>query len=310
MSEHCEEQEMEAEALEAIWGMEFEMLNDSQPFKWSVKLMPVDCGGDEEEEEKQNHVVIKLIATIPLDYPEASVPELDVEVIKGLAGDQVKDLKAVANEEAEANAGMPAIFAVCEAVRAWLAENNVKGLDDGSMHAQMMRKMKEKEKAKAKQEQLQQFESQKESQDLTTAEQEEIAVRKRRAEGTPCNDETFYAWLQKFEEEQAQKEVEDENAAEEKVGGGGGGKKKSAEKVDVTKDRHTGFEQFSGKVGIMSLEAIEAAAEEAENESGDEADIDELDEDLFDDDDDLDDLDFDSDDDDEVDSDDDDEPDI
>jgi len=139
---------MEAEALEAIWGMEFEMLNDSQPFKWSVKLMPVDCGGDEEEEEKQNHVVIKLIATIPLDYPEASVPELDVEVIKGLAGDQVKDLKAVANEEAEANAGMPAIFAVCEAVRAWLAENNVKGLDDGSMHAQMMRKMKEKEKAK------------------------------------------------------------------------------------------------------------------------------------------------------------------
>lgn len=139
---------MEAEALEAIFMESFEVLNSAQPFKWSVKLMPVDCGEDKEEEEKQNHVVVKLIATIPLDYPETSTPELDVDVIKGLAGDQVKEILAVANEEAEANAGMPAIFAVCEAVRAWLAENNVKGLDDGSMHAQMMRKMKEKEKAK------------------------------------------------------------------------------------------------------------------------------------------------------------------
>lgn len=148
MSEHCEEQEMEAEALEAIFMESFEVLDSAQPFKWSVKLMPVDCGEDKEEEEKLNHVVIKLIATIPLDYPETSTPELDVDVIKGLAGDQVKEILAVANEEAEANAGMPAIFAVCEAVRAWLADNNVKGLDDGSMHAQMMRKMKEKEKAK------------------------------------------------------------------------------------------------------------------------------------------------------------------
>jgi hypothetical protein len=147
MSEHCEEQEMEAEALDAIFMESFEVLNDSQPFKWSVKLVPVDCGGDEEEEEKQNHVAIKLIASIPLDYPEASA-ELDVEVVKGLAGDQVKEILTVANDEAEANAGMPAIFAVCEAVRAWLAENNVKGLDDGSMHAQMMRKMQEKEKKK------------------------------------------------------------------------------------------------------------------------------------------------------------------
>ena len=148
MSEHCEEQEMEAEALQAIFMEAFEVLESTQPFKWSIKLMPVDCGGDEKEEEKENHVAIKLIATIPLEYPEVSLPQFEVEVIKGLAGDQVKEITSLANEEAEANAGMPAIFAVCEAVRAWLAENNVKGLDDGSMHAQMMRKMKEAEKAK------------------------------------------------------------------------------------------------------------------------------------------------------------------
>ena len=145
-----EEQEMEAEALEAIFMECFEVLSDAQPLKWSIKLLPVDCGGDEEEEEKENHVAIKLIATLPADYPEVSLPELDVEVMRGLAGDQVKEIIALANDEAEANAGMPSVFAVCEAVRAWLAENNVRGLDDGSMHAQMMRKMAEAEKAKVR----------------------------------------------------------------------------------------------------------------------------------------------------------------
>jgi hypothetical protein len=43
---------------------------------------------------------------------------------------------------------MPLIFAVCEAVRSWLADNNVKGLDDASMHAQMMRRAKEAERSK------------------------------------------------------------------------------------------------------------------------------------------------------------------
>ena len=46
------------------------------------------------------------------------------------------------------NTGMPAIFAVCEAVREWLADNNVKGLDDASMYAQMMRKEKDAERQK------------------------------------------------------------------------------------------------------------------------------------------------------------------
>ncbi len=65
---------------------------------------------------------------------------------QGLSDDNKKELLAIANAEAESNQGMPAIFAVCEAVRAWLADNNVKGLDDASMHAQMMRKAKEAER--------------------------------------------------------------------------------------------------------------------------------------------------------------------
>lgn len=148
MTDHCEEQEMEAEALGAIFDTSFSVIKDEQPFLWSVKLLPVDCGGDDEEEALQNHVAIKLVAKIPLDYPENSLPELNVEIIKGLAEEHAQELAELAKTEAQNNAGMPAIFAVCEALREWLADNNEKGLDDASMHAQMMRKQKEAEKSK------------------------------------------------------------------------------------------------------------------------------------------------------------------
>jgi hypothetical protein len=143
-----EEQEMEAEALSAIFDTAFEIRTSQQPFVWAIKLVPVDCGGDNNsaEEEALNHVMVKLVATIPLDYPENSLPKLELEIIKGLSQDNKDELLQLANNEAEANAGMPVIFAVCEAVRSWLADNNVKGLDDASMYAQMMRKTKEAER--------------------------------------------------------------------------------------------------------------------------------------------------------------------
>ena len=148
MSDQCEEQEMEAEALTAIFDTAFTIRSESERI-WSVKLIPVDCGDDEEEEEATNHVMVNLVASIPLTYPEGDeLPTLDIEVIKGLSDDNRKEIVQVANEEAEANKGMPVIFAVCEAVRAWLVDNNVKGLDDASMHAQMMRKAKDAERQK------------------------------------------------------------------------------------------------------------------------------------------------------------------
>ena len=91
---------------------------------------------------------VKLIAKIPLDYPEMSLPEFDIELLKGLTAEHRDELLNLANEEAEANLGLPSIFAVCERLREWLAENNTKGMDDVSMYAQMMRREKEKEKSK------------------------------------------------------------------------------------------------------------------------------------------------------------------
>mmetsp|Transcript_25164 Transcript_25164/g.37015 ORF Transcript_25164/g.37015 Transcript_25164/m.37015 type:complete len:298 (-) Transcript_25164:135-1028(-) len=294
--QNLEEQEMEAEALSAIFEDAFDIISSTSPFSWSIKLMPVDTDGDEEEEKKLNHVMVKLMATLPPLYPEEELPKLDIQILKGLAEDQRKEILELAEEEAEANAGMPAIFACAEAVRTWLADNNVKGQDDGSMYAQMMRKAKDAERNKANAEQK--FESQKKEEEMTEAELEELTVRKRREEGTPCTAESFLAWKTKFdaevaEEEAAKRELEEKEAAKRK------------EKIVDTSGRRTGYEVFSGKAGIMNLEAIEAAVE---NIGDDDIDVDE---ELFDDDDDLDDLDFDDDlDSDDFDDDDDEEPDI
>lgn len=144
MTDHAEEQEMEAEALTAIFDSHFEICSSSQPCQWSISLYPET--GDPSELDELNHVACKLLATIPIDYPE-SLPELSVEIVKGLADEHVTLLEDLAREEAEANHGVPSIFAVAERLKEWLLENNVKGLDDISMHAQMMRKQKEEEKA-------------------------------------------------------------------------------------------------------------------------------------------------------------------
>jgi hypothetical protein len=143
MADHSEEQEMESEALTAIFDTAFEILQEN-PFQWSVSIYPE--AGDPVELDALNHVACKLLATLPVDYPEG-LPELHVEIIKGLAPDHQETLTQMAMEEAVANEGVACIFAVAERIREWLAENNVKGLDDISMYAQMMRKQKDEEKA-------------------------------------------------------------------------------------------------------------------------------------------------------------------
>lgn len=142
------------------------------------------------------------------------------------------------------------------------------------------------------------FEAQKQVEEMTEAESEELAVRKRRAEGTPVTTETFNTWKAKFEAEM--KQQREQEAAEATSDG-----KKKKDKVVDKSGRLTGHAQFSDKTGTFNLEAMEAAAENAERDE-DEEDEDEdnlaenVNEELFDvDDDDLDDLDFDDDEEDE-----------
>jgi len=132
------------------------------------------------------------------------------------------------------------------------------------------------------------FESQKATEDMTEAEKEELAVTKRRAEGTPCNKENFEAWKERFEREMAERRLLEE--AESEDASGVKSKKKDKAKVDKS-GRLTGFQHFSGKQD--NLEALEAAAENAVADEDEE--FEGVDEDLFDEDVDLDDLDFDDD---------------
>ena len=144
---------MEAEALEAIFDTHFSILSpsssDNTTSQWTVAIYP-ETASDESELEELNHVACRLRVTLPADYPESSVPELKVELVKGLAEEHQSVLLQMAQEEAQANLGVPSIFAVAERLREWLVENNVKGLDDVSMHAQMMRKKKEEERAQVR----------------------------------------------------------------------------------------------------------------------------------------------------------------
>mmetsp|Transcript_8771 Transcript_8771/g.19290 ORF Transcript_8771/g.19290 Transcript_8771/m.19290 type:complete len:140 (-) Transcript_8771:1225-1644(-) len=126
------------------------------------------------------------------------------------------------------------------------------------------------------------YESQKTEDTMTQAEIEEMEVRKRRAEGTPCTDETFEKWANSFN---AEKETEDEsrnnNATTEKLNGRELFLQGLAKGRGIGKSA-AGLEAAVASAGSVKKNAV-AAAENA-------------DEDLFDDgDSDLDDLDFDDD---------------
>jgi len=145
MADPNEEQEMEAEALEAIFGDNFVVIESEPLQKWAVRVFPET--GDENSDE--NHVGCELLVTLPKHYPESSPPNLQIKILKGLADEHRVLLEERASAEAVANESIPCIFAVAETVREWLVENNEKGLDDVSMHAQMMRKRQEESKVSA-----------------------------------------------------------------------------------------------------------------------------------------------------------------
>lgn len=174
---------------------------------------------------------------------------------------------------------------------------------DWSLFVTKLRLQLQKQKAEATI-----WESQEAQEEFTAAELEEMAVRKRRAEGTPCNKENFEAWKARFEEEMADKENDDDE--EDGKGGPKKIKKQGSASVDRS-DRMTGFDYFRSKA--TNMEALEAAAEAAETQEMEPEELDDdddddddenekqlaVDEDLFEDDVDLDDLDFDDEDDDE-----------
>jgi RWD domain len=171
MSSNLEEQEMEAQALEAIFDQQFHYninseeekgVGNNNTYQWMIEIFPEqiitteDSNTSSDDNSSMNHVGCKLLIHLPSNYPESQLPLFDIELIKGLAEEHRIELLQLANDEATVNEGMPCIYAVAERIREWLVENNVTGLDDISMHAIMLRKEKEKLVLQQRQQQQQQ----------------------------------------------------------------------------------------------------------------------------------------------------------
>jgi hypothetical protein len=199
MAALTEDQSDEVEALESIYPDEFELdlTSDSKLPKYRLKLVP-DASAPEEE----NHVGATLICTIPSDYPSGDgLPAFEVEPFKGLGKKQCEEIIKIAEESALENQGMASIFTVAEAVREWLVDNNVAG-QDGSMYADMMRRMNAKgaeEKKIAAKKAIAQAADAEDAEEVV--DEEELERQRRRQAGTEVTVESFMEWKKAFDDE-------------------------------------------------------------------------------------------------------------
>ena len=101
MTDYAEEQSMEVEALEAIYGEDFVSEGEG---RGRVELVPIPGEG-----EDVNHVSLTLRFTFPETYPDVA-PALDLSSAKGLKEDALASLRGKLLEETEESLGMPMIF--------------------------------------------------------------------------------------------------------------------------------------------------------------------------------------------------------
>jgi hypothetical protein len=69
---------------------------------------------------------VDLNCKFPSKYP-SEMAEIEIEIKKGLASKRKEEISAVIHTQAEENLGAPAVYAIVEAVREWLVDNNVAG---------------------------------------------------------------------------------------------------------------------------------------------------------------------------------------
>eukprot|EP00514_Thraustochytrium_sp_LLF1b_P003496 CAMPEP_0184525434 /NCGR_PEP_ID=MMETSP0198_2-20121128/10095_1 /TAXON_ID=1112570 /ORGANISM="Thraustochytrium sp., Strain LLF1b" /LENGTH=288 /DNA_ID=CAMNT_0026916891 /DNA_START=27 /DNA_END=893 /DNA_ORIENTATION=+ len=198
MTDYDEEQAMEVEALEAIFGEDYEELSSSAPRQVRLKLMPVPGvnAGDE------NKVIVLASFSFPETYPEV-LPEVVVEPVKGLTAKHCEELKKIALEEAENLVGTPMVFSLAEQMKDWLVENNRDHTDE-SMHAQMVAK----QEAEVREREAEENAAKKAAQRLEE-DSDEDDDKPRVVDGTPVTKESFTEWYVKFAAEVKAREEEE-----------------------------------------------------------------------------------------------------
>lgn len=129
--DYAEEQQMELQALEAIYMDDFKRIEGAGLPSFDLKLQPETGGGDD-----VNHVAVTLRVTYTPTYPESS-PGISVRRIKGLEDSLIQELEGLLRDAAgtEELLGTAMVYPLVERAQAWLAEHNIPERD---MHAEMM----------------------------------------------------------------------------------------------------------------------------------------------------------------------------
>lgn len=202
--DNIEQQAEEIEVLTSIFLDQFQLIS-SEPNTCKIHLFPNADGAD-------NHVEVYLCVTMNETYPTSTIPDIKIELIKGLSSSQQDELTSVAINAAEENLGFPSVFTVAEMIKEWLLDNNMPG-QDGSMYSEMMRRMQQKDVEQKKQSQKEainkaadlEFKQEKGKDEIDPHELERI--RKRQA-GTQVTVESFNKWKKQFDLEMLKKAEE------------------------------------------------------------------------------------------------------
>jgi hypothetical protein len=188
-----EEQLEEIEVLESIYCDEYELISGSPLRTFKIHIAP-NPGGE------GNFVAAALVVKLPKDYP-LILPEISIEIEKGLNKRNADKLKEIAEEMAEELLGTPSIFAMSEAIKEWLCDNNQEG-QDGSMYADMMKRMSQKTVESQKKADKAAHIAAADNENITKElnPEEEARIRARQA-GTQVTVESFNKWKESFDAE-------------------------------------------------------------------------------------------------------------
>lgn len=164
-----EEQAAELEAVEAIFGDDYQLLEEAT--EASGARFQVELADDADAD-----VRMRLMFTHSRLYPRESL-HVVAHALGGVSATQRKVLQMQLDEVAAESPDMPAVYAVCEATRDWLAEHVVDAPADGGADDS---------------EQASKFET------LDSTQQERVEVISSKSVGTPVNEDTFNRWRDAF----------------------------------------------------------------------------------------------------------------
>eukprot|EP01114_Cavostelium_apophysatum_P023211 TRINITY_DN8676_c0_g1_i1.p1 TRINITY_DN8676_c0_g1~~TRINITY_DN8676_c0_g1_i1.p1 ORF type:complete len:229 (+),score=59.20 TRINITY_DN8676_c0_g1_i1:114-800(+) len=132
-----EEQNLEIEALQAIYGDDFQEL-DKDPLKFQIALVP------NPGESEGNHVGVTLEVTFPSKYPNV-LPEWSLIDVFGITDEQQNFLESKIRAQAEESIGAPMVFNLAQICKEWLDENNI---DTMELEKIRLRKIEEERERK------------------------------------------------------------------------------------------------------------------------------------------------------------------